>query len=57
MLSYSQIEYQKLILRSLTSKERNQKKTKHQRTERHDIKGVILKQRTDLLWQNNWDCQ
>ena len=46
MLSDSQTRYQKLILRSYTSKKRNQKKRiKHQRTERYDIKGVVTKEK------------
>ena len=43
ILPYSQIGYEKLTLRSHTSKEGNKKGTKLQRTKRHYIKGVVTK--------------
>ena len=42
ILSYSQIEYQKLTFRNHTSKEKPKKETKHKK-EKHDIKGVVTK--------------
>ena len=43
MLSYSQIEYQKLTLRNHTSKEEPKKGTKYKLIEKYDIKGVVTK--------------
>ena len=44
ILSYSQIGYKKIsIKKPYFKREKPKKRTKHQRTERHDIKGVITK--------------
>ena len=48
MLSDSQIEYLKLILRNHTSKEEPKKGTKHKKTEKYDIKGVVSKAKLQI---------
>ena len=50
MLSYSQIGYQKLALRSPTSKERNQRKELSIKELRDDIKRVVTKTKFQICY-------
>ena len=50
MLSNSQIGYQKLTLRNHTPREMPKKGTKHQRTERYDIKGEVTKSKLQICY-------
>ena len=50
MLPSSQIGYQKSTLRNHTSREKLKKGTRHQRTERHCIKGVVAKVKPQVCY-------